>query len=111
MKLCRHELDEDICVRCLRETRDALAAELASVTGDAYQNRVRQQAARIRSLEAALTEASRMMAAVKRTWGPESHDDGADGELWAWLNDFITRYPQSETACDGESNSTKEKSI
>lgn len=36
-------------------------------------------------------EAVRMMHAVKRTWGPESNDDGADGELWAWINDFIAR--------------------
>lgn len=43
-------------------------------------------------------EAARMMMAIKRTWGPESADDGADGELWAWLNGFVTRYSQSDAS-------------
>lgn len=53
---------------------------------------------RIKALEAATAEAARMMVAIKRTWGPESHDDGADGELWAWLNAFVATHSQTETA-------------
>jgi hypothetical protein len=44
------------------------------------------------SARAATAEACRMMFAIKNTWGPESNDDGADGELWAWLNDFVIRH-------------------
>jgi hypothetical protein len=49
----------------------------------------------------ALGEAARMMQAIKRTWGPESTDDGADGELWGWLNDFVARYGASSSTVSG----------
>lgn len=51
-------------------------------------------------LTAEREEASRMMLAIKRTWGPESHDDGADGELWAWLNAFVARHSQSDRSAE-----------
>jgi hypothetical protein len=52
--------------------------------------------------DATVAEACRMMLAVKRTWGPESTDDGADGELWAWLNAFVAKHSARET--EGDAN-------
>lgn len=74
MTLCRHELDQDICVRCMRETRDALAAELATRPSNeafagqyaltqAHATAASKAEARVAALEAALTPSTDTKAA------------------------------------------------